>query len=154
MRRPEINFEKAVWRIPAERMKMRRPHDVSLSKQAIGILRDIWPLSEHGDLVLPSIRSVKKSLSEGAMISALRRIGYTKEEMTPHGFRSSASTILNERGFNPDVIEAALAHQDENEIRRAYDRATYWPERVKLMEARANMLDDFKKFSVIDRRVA
>jgi integrase len=154
MRRPEINFEKAVWCIPAERMKMRRPHDVPLSRQALETLRDIWPLSDHGDLVLPSIRSTKKPLSEGAMISALRRIGYAKEEMTPHGFRSTASTILNERGFHPDVIEAALAHQDENEIRRAYNRATYWPERVKLLQAWADLLDDFKKLSVGDRRAA
>ena len=154
MRRSEINFDKAVWRIPADRMKMRRPHDVPLSKQAIGVLRDIWPVSDNGDLVLPSIRSVKKTLSEGAMIVALRRMGYTKDEMSPHGFRSSASTILNGRGFNPDVIEAALAHQDENEIRRAYNRAAYWPERVKLLQDWADMLDDFRKLSVPDHRAA
>ena len=144
MRRSEINFDKAVWRIPGERMKMRRPHDVPLSRQAITILRDMWSLSDHGDLVLPSIRSNRKSLSENAMNSALRRMGYSKDEMTAHGFRSTASTILNERGFSPDVIEAALAHQDENEIRRAYNRATYWPERVKLMQAWADLLDAFK----------
>jgi integrase len=154
MRRSEINFDKAVWHIPAERMKMRRPHDVPLSKQAISILRDIWPVSDRGDIVLPSIRSLKKTLSEGAMISALRRMGYTKEEMSPHGFRSAASTILNERGFSPDVIEAALAHQDENKIRRAYNRATYWPERVKLIQEWADMLDDFRKLGVSNRRVA
>lgn len=154
MRRSEINFEKAVWRIPEQRMKMRRPHDVPLSKQAIQILQDIWPLSDNGDLVLPSIRSVKKPLSENAMNSALRRMGYTKDEMTAHGFRSSASTILNERGFTPDVIEAALAHQDENSIRRAYNRSTYWPERVKLMQAWADMLDEFKKLSIGNRRAA
>jgi integrase len=154
MRRSEINFDKAVWRIPGERMKMRRPHDVPLSKQAIQILRDIWPLSDNGDLVLPSIRSPKKSLSEGAMISALRRMGYTKEEMTPHGFRSAASTILNERGFNSDVIEAALAHQDENEIRRAYNRATYWPERVQLMQTWADLMDEFRKLSLAGSRAA
>jgi integrase len=153
MRRSEINFEKALWRIPAERMKMRRPHDVPLSVQAVKILRDIWPLSEH-DLVLPSIRSLKKPLSEGAMISALRRMGYTKEEMSPHGFRSAASTILNERGFNPDVIEVALAHQDKDDIRRAYNRATYWPERIKLLQSWADLLDEFKKSSVGSRRAA
>jgi integrase len=154
MRRSEINFEKAMWRIPAERMKMRRPHDVPLSVQAIQILRDIWSLSENGELVLSSIRSWKKPLSEGAMISALRRMGYAKEEMTPHGFRAAASTILNERGFNPDVIEAALAHQDKDDIRRAYNRATYWPERVKLMQAWADLLDEFKKEAVGNRRAA
>ncbi len=154
MRRSEIDFDKAVWRIPAERMKMRRPHDVPLSKQAIKTLQEIWSLSDNGDLVLPSIRSVKKPLSENAMNSALRRMGYTKEEMTAHGFRSSASTILNERGVNSDVIEAALGHQDENAIRRAYNRATYWPERVKLMQAWADMLDDFKKLAIGNRRAA
>ena len=81
-------------------------------------------------------------------------MGYTKDEMTAHGFRSSASTILNERGFTPDVIEAALAHQDENSIRRAYNRTTYWPERVKLMQAWADMLDQFKKLSIGNRRAA
>jgi integrase len=154
MRRSEINFEKAIWRIPAERMKMRRPHDVPLSRQALDILRDIWTVSDYGDLVLPSIRSIKRPLSENAMNSALRRMGYTKEEVTSHGFRSAASTILNERGFNPDVIEAALGHQDKNAIRRVYNRATYWPERVKLMQAWADMLDEFKNLAVANRRAA
>lgn len=154
MRRSEIDLDKAIWRIPAERMKMRRPHDVPLSKQAIKALKEIWPLSDNGELVLPSIRSVKKSLSDAAMNSALRRMGYAQNEITAHGFRSSASTILNERGVNPDVIEAALGHQDGNAIRRAYNRATYWPERVKLMQMWANMLDEFRKLSVTDRHAA
>jgi integrase len=154
MRRSEINFERALWRIPAERMKMRRPHDVPLSRQAVKILREIWSLSDYGDLVLPSIRSIKKPLSENAMNCALRRMGYTKDEMTSHGFRATASTILNERGFNPDVIEAALAHEDKNVIRRAYNRATYWPERVKLLQSWADLLDQFKTVAVTDRRVA
>ncbi len=154
MRRSEINFDKAVWRIPAERMKMRRPHDVPLSKQVIAILKDVWPISENGDLVLPSIRSVKKPLSDNAMNSALRRMGYAKDQMMAHGFRSAASTILNERGYNPDVIEAALAHQHENEIRRAYNRATYWPERVKLLQEWADLLDEFRARSLKSKRAA
>jgi integrase len=81
-------------------------------------------ISDGGELVLPSIRAASKPLSENAMNSALRRMGYANDEMTAHGFRSAASTILNERGFNPDVVEAALAHQDENEVRRAYNRAS------------------------------
>jgi integrase len=145
MKRSEINFEKATWRIPPERMKMRRPHDVPLSQQAFAVIQDIWPLSEDGELVLPSIRSKEKPLSENALNCALRRMGFEKHEMTSHGFRATASTILNERGFNPDVIEAALAHQDKNAIRRAYNRATYWPERVALMQTWADMLGDFKK---------
>jgi integrase len=148
MRRSEISFDKALWRIPADRMKMRRPHDVPLSKQAIAILKNIWELSDFGDLVLPSIRSATKPLSENALNSALRRMGYSGDEMTSHGFRSTASTILNERGFNPDVIEAALAHQDGNAIRRAYNRATYWGERVKLIQKWADLLDEFRKVSL------
>lgn len=81
-------------------------------------------------------------------------MGYTADEMTAHGFRSAASTILNERGFNPDVIEAALAHQDENSVRRAYNRATYWAERVPLMQAWADLLDQFRTLSLKDRRAA
>jgi len=154
MKRNEINFEKAIWRIPAERMKMRRPHDVPLSKQALKAIKDIWSLSENGELVLPSIRSLSRPLSENAMNSALRRMGYSQSEMTAHGFRSSASTILNERGYNPDVIEAALAHVDDDEIRRAYNRAKYLAERTKLMQDWANLLDDFRKQSLTSRRAA
>ena len=144
MRRSEIVWPKATWQIPAERMKMRRPHDVPLSKQALAILRDIWPLSEGHELVLPSVRSPLKVLSDNAMNSALRRIGYTKEEVCAHGFRSSASTILNERGYDRDVIEAALAHQDQDEVRATYNRARYWPQRVKLLQAWADLLDEFR----------
>src|SRR5262249_32457763 len=143
MRRSEISFDKALWRIPAQRMKMRRPHDVPLSRQAVSVLEEIWSLSDNADLVLPSIRTLQHPLSENAMNSALRRMGYSKEEMTAHGFRSAASTILNERGFSPDVIEAALAHQDENQIKRAYNRSTYLSERVTLMQQWADLLDSF-----------
>ncbi|MEP9368209.1 integrase arm-type DNA-binding domain-containing protein [Xanthobacter sp. VNH20] len=140
----EFDFETSVWSIPAERMKMRRPHKVPLSKQALRVLAEIRPLTGEAELVFPSIRSNKKLLSENALNSALRRMGFTQDEMTAHGFRATASSILNERGFSPDVIEAALAHIDQNEIRRAYNRATYWPERVVLMQAWADMLDEFR----------
>lgn len=142
--RSEINFDKAVWRIAAERTKMRRPHDVPLSRQALAILADVWPLSESCELIFPSIRSTRRPLSESAFNSALRRMGFSQDEMTAHGFRSTASTILNENGFNPDVIEAALGHQAENAVRRAYNRAIYWPERVALMQKWADMLDKFR----------
>jgi integrase len=154
MRRSEVNQDKALWRIPAERMKMRRPHEVPLSRQALEALRDVWSLSDENDLVLPSIRTPTRQLSENAMNSALRRMGYAKEEMMAHGFRATASTILNERGFNPDIIEAALAHQDQNQIRRVYNRATYLPERVKLMQAWADLLDEFRTRAVRERRAA
>jgi integrase len=142
--RKEFDLAKAVWHISPERNKMRRPHDVPLSPQAIQVIRDIWSLSDHNELVFASIRSPRRPLSENAMNSVLRRMGYTTDEMSPHGFRSSASTILNSRGFNPDVIEAALGHQDEDEIRRIYNRAKYWRERVKLMNDWADLLDAFR----------
>jgi len=134
-------------------MKMRRPHEVPLSKQALDVLRSVWDLSEGNGLVLPSIRSAIKPLSEGAMIAALRRMGYTKEQVSPHGFRASASTMLNERGFNADVIEVALAHQDEDEVRRAYNRYTYWKERMQMLQAWADLLDEFRALSA-SRNVA
>lgn len=153
MKKSEVVFPKALWRIPAERMKMRRPHDVPLSMQALAVLRSIWDFSSH-ELVFPSLRSPLKPLSENAMNSALRRMGYAKDEVTAHGFRSSASTILNERGYSPDVIEAALAHQDEDEVRRAYNRATYLPERIKLMQDWADLLDDFRQLALANRSAA
>ena len=142
--RNELDRKKAVWRIPAERMKMRAPHDVPLSKQALLVLEEVWPLSEYGDLVFPSIRSTKRPLSENAMNAALRRMGYGKDEVTAHGFRVTASTILNARHYDPDVIEAVLAHQDKNPIRRTYNRATYWEQRVTLMQDWADLLDALK----------
>jgi integrase len=142
--RSEFDLKKAVWHIPAERMKMRVPHDVPLSKQALTVLEEVWPLSEYGALVFPSIRTIKRPLSENAMNAALRRMGYGKEEVTSHGFRVTASTILNARGYDADVIEAVLAHQDKNAIRRTYNRTTYWDQRVKLMQEWADLLDDLK----------
>ncbi len=141
-KRNEFDFDKAIWRIPAERMKMRVPHDVPLSKQALQVLEDIWPLSDGAELVFRSIRSKDRPLSDNAFNSALRRMGYEKHEVTAHGMRVTASSILNSRGYDPDVIEAVLAHQDRNAIRRAYNRATYWPQRVELMQEWADLLDE------------
>jgi integrase len=145
MRRPEIIWPAKIWRVPAERMKMRRAHEVPLSTQALEILQDVWPLSQGHELVLPSIRSPRRPLSENAMNAALRRIGYKQDEMCAHGFRSSASTILNERAYDRDVIEAALAHQDEDEVRKAYNRSKYLPQRTKLMQDWADLLDEFRQ---------
>ena len=142
--RSEFDRGKAIWRIPAERMKMRQPHDVPLSRQALQVLEEVWPLTEASGLVFPSIRSPDRPLSENALNSALRRMGYSKDEVTAHGFRASASTILNNRGFVPDVIEAVLAHQDANAIRRAYNRASYWEQRVALMQEWADLLDGLR----------
>lgn len=142
--RSEINFEKAGWRISGERTKMRRPHDIPLSRQALTVLRDIRPPSERSELVFPSLIAFTKPISENAMNVALRRMGYSAEEMTSHGFRSSASTILNERGFRHDVIEAAPGHQDKNAVRRTYNRASDWAERVELMQRWADLLDELR----------
>lgn len=141
----EINMEEAVWHINGARTKVRRPHDVPLSRQALDVLREVKVVGRASALVFPSIRSNARPLSENAMNAALRRMGFTQDEMTAHGFRAAASSILNERGFRPDVIEAALGHQDQNEIRRAYNRASYWPERIELMQAWADCIDRLKR---------
>ena len=144
--RNEFDLRKSVWQIPAERMKMRQPHAVPLSKQALEVLETVWWLSEKdGDLVFPSIRSKHRPLSENAFNATLRRIGFSKDEVTAHGMRVTASSILNSRGFDPDVIEAILAHQDSNSIRRAYNRATYWDQRTVLMQEWADLLDELRQ---------
>ncbi|MEY9604320.1 tyrosine-type recombinase/integrase [Bradyrhizobium japonicum] len=146
MRKSELIVPKALWRIPEERTKTRRPFDVPLSKQALAVISEIWDLTPGNGLLLPSIRSSIKPLSENALNSALRRMGYRKDEMTAHGFRSSASTILNEyRVADADVIEAALAHQEEDDVRRAYNRALYLKERTVLMQRWADLLDEFRQ---------
>jgi len=143
-KKQEFNLDKRTWTIPPERMKMRREHVIPLSDQALNIIEGNWPEIESVDLIFPSLISNRKWLSENAFNSAMRRMGYTKEEVTAHGFRATASTILNSRSFEPEVIEAALAHQDKNQIRRTYNRATYFEQRVKLMQDWANLMDGFR----------
>ncbi|MBS9715330.1 tyrosine-type recombinase/integrase [Pseudohalocynthiibacter aestuariivivens] len=141
----EIDLSKHTWSIPADRTKMRRDHIIPLSEQALRLVEKNWIDVDGVELIFPSLNSNRKWLSENAFNSAIRRIGYAKEEVTAHGFRSTASTILNNRGFDGDVIEAALAHQDKNAIRRTYNRATYWDQRVQLMTDWADLVDQFKK---------
>jgi integrase len=143
-KKQEFDLEKRAWSIPAERMKMRREHVVPLSDQALHIVKNNWPEVQAAELIFPSIVSNRKWLSENAFNSTLRRMGYGKEEVTAHGFRATASTILNDRSFEADVIEAALAHQDKNVIRRTYTRATYWDQRVHLMQDWADLVDAFR----------
>ncbi len=140
----EINREKRTWTVPSERMKMRREHVVPLSNQVMAIVEHVWPEIDGVELLFPSVRSNRRRLSENTFNAALRRMGYEKHEVTAHGFRSTASTILNDRGFDPEIIEAALAHQDKNEIRRTYNRSTYWDQRGKLMQDWADLLDEFR----------
>jgi integrase len=141
---PEIDLDKAEWRIPAEKMKMRTLHIVPLSTQAIAVLEEIKPLTGRGKYVFPGVRSNKRPMSENTVNAALRRLGYTKEEMTGHGFRSMASTILNELGWNRDAIERQLAHAERNSVRAAYNYAEHLPERVKMMQEWADYLDKLK----------
>jgi len=137
----EIDLEAAEWRIPAARMKMRTPHLVPLSKQAVKILRELHPLTGSRALVFPSIRTATRPISENTVNAALRRIGYTTDEATAHGFRSMASTRLNEMGWVSDVIERQLAHMERDSVRAAYNHAQYLPERRKMMQAWADYLD-------------
>ena len=140
----EINLDAAEWRIAAHRTKMRRPHLVPLAKQAVAILREIEPLTGRGRYVFPSPRTSQRPLSDNAITAALRRIGYTGEQMSWHGFRAMASTLLNELGFPPDIIELQLAHQERDEVRAAYNRAQRLDERRKMMHAWADYLDSLR----------
>ena len=140
----EIDRDKCTWAVPSERMKMRREHIIPLSDQAMEIVETAWPEIDGVTLLFPSVLSNRRQLSENTFNTALRRMGYEKHEVTAHGFRSTASTILNNRGFDPEVIEAALAHQDKNEIRRTYNRATYFNQRVTLMQSWADLVEEFR----------
>ncbi|MHB8810988.1 MAG: tyrosine-type recombinase/integrase, partial [Desulfobulbaceae bacterium] len=137
----EINFETAEWRMPAEKMKAGVLHIVPLSRQAIAVLHEIYPLTGHGRYVFPSPRTNERPMSNNAVLAALRRMGYAKEEMSGHGFRSMASTLLNEQGWNRDAIERQLAHAERNSVRASYNYAEYLPERRKMMQAWADYLD-------------
>ncbi|MCB1463114.1 MAG: tyrosine-type recombinase/integrase [Nitratireductor sp.] len=143
-KKAEFDLKRRVWTLSPDRMKMRREHQVPLSRQAMEIVQAYWPAIDGVELLFPSLVSNRKWLSENAFNSALRRMGYAKEEVTAHGFRVTASTILNSRGYDPDVIEAALAHQDKNAIRRTYNRSIYWDQRVKLMQEWADLVDNFR----------
>jgi integrase len=147
----EFDFEKAEWRIPPEKMKMRETHIVPLCTQAIGILHDLKALTGNGKYVFPGIRTSKRPMSENTVLGALRRLGYSTDEMTGHGFRSMASTLLNEQGWNRDAIERQLAHGERNNIRAAYNYAEYLPERRKMMQHWADYLDELKNNSEVKK---
>jgi len=141
----EFDFDAAVWKVPAGRMKMRREHRVPLPMQAIVILEGLREVTGKGVLVFPSVRSMDRPISDGTLNAALRRLGYTKDEVTAHGFRASASSLLNESGkWHPDAIERQLSHIESDEVRRAYARAEHWKERVEMMKWWADYLDELK----------
>ena len=126
-------------------MKMRQPHSVPLSKQAIAILAEMKGLSGSGRYVFPSVRTRARPISDNTINAALRRMGYSKEQMTAHGFRTSASSLLNESGkWNPDAIERALAHMVAGAIRRIYNQSAYWPERIEMAQWWSDSLDEMR----------
>jgi integrase len=142
----EFDFVRGAWIIPAKRTKMRREHVCPLPSQAVAILEALRPITGHGALVFAGLRTARRPISENTMNAALRRMGFAQDQMSAHGFRASASTLLNESGkFSPDAIEAALAHQDEDAVRRAYARGAYWDERVRMANWWADHLDTLRR---------
>ncbi len=146
----EFDLDAALWSIPGEKMKMRRPHRVPLAPRAVAILRDLQAITGRGHFAFPSVRSASRCMSENTINAALRRLGFKQEEMTAHGFRSAASSILNESGlWNPDAIERQLAHVENDSVRRAYARADFWDERVRLMIWWAEKCDELRRGGIV-----
>lgn len=148
----EIDLEGAVWTIPAEKMKMRRPHTVPLSRQVVELFREVHSSTGPAGYVFPSIRTRARPMSENTINAGLRRLGYSSDEMTAHGFRAMASTLLNESGkWHPDAIERALAHGDTDKVRAAYHRGAHWQERVEMAQWWSDYLDQLRKGADIVR---
>lgn len=142
----EVDLDAAVWTIPAGKMKMRKPHSVPLSRQAVALFREAQSLSGSNGFVFPSIRTRARPMSENTINAGLRRLGYASDEMTAHGFRAMASTLLNESGkWSPDAIERALAHGDNDKVRAAYHRGAHWKERVEMAQWWSDYLDQLRK---------
>ena len=141
----DLDLNKKQWLIPAKKMKMKAEHVVPLSKQVIMLLNELSEYTSYSTYVFPSIRTKTRPMSENTINAALRRMGYPKEKMCSHGFRSMASTRLNELGFRSDVIERQLAHIDSNKVRSAYNRSEYIEERTQMMQAYADYLDSLKQ---------
>jgi integrase len=141
----EFDLSDAVWTIPAHKAKMRRPHRVPLSRQVLTMLEELIPISGDSGYLFPSVRSEKRSISDNTLNAALRRLGYDKTQVTPHGFRAMASTLLNEMGrWHADAIERQLGHVEGNNVRRAYARSEHWSERVGMMQAWSDYLDGLR----------
>lgn len=140
----EISADGTEWRVPGPKMKMRQPHIVPLSRQAQAVIEELRSLTGAGRYLFPSARTGARPMSENTVNVALRALGYAHDEMTAHGFRSMASTLLNEDGWNSDWIERQLAHCDKDKIRSAYNYAEYLPDRRRMMQAWADLLDELK----------
>lgn len=138
----EFDLDAKIWRIKPERMKMRRPHAIPLSEQVLGYLRELQQFSGPEGYVFPAFHTTRRPMSENTMNQAFRRMGYTSDEVTAHGLRTSASTLLNESGqWHPDAIERALAHGDSDAVRGIYNRGQYWDDRIKMMTWWSDYLD-------------
>lgn len=141
----ELDIDNAVWRIPAGKMKARRPHVVPLSVQALAVIEDLRPLTGAGRYLFPSMQTGHRPMSENTVNAAFRRMGFGKDEVTGHGLRATASTLLNESGlWHPDAIERALAHGDSDVTRGAYHRAAYWDERVQMAQWWSDHIDKLR----------
>ncbi|MEW4468686.1 integrase arm-type DNA-binding domain-containing protein [Parasphingorhabdus sp. JC815] len=141
----EINLGEAVWKIPPDKMKSRRMHAVPLSRQVVGYLEELSASIGTEGYVFPSVRSFKRPMSENTLNAAFRRMGFGKDEVTAHGLRATASTLLNECGlWNPDAIERSLAHGDSNAVRGVYHRGLHWNERVEMAQWWSDYLDDLR----------
>lgn len=141
----EFDIEASLWTIPAHKTKMRRPHKVPLSTQVVSVLEELHPISGHTAFLFPSVRSLSRPITDNTLNAALRRLGYSKDEVTAHGFRATAATLLNEMAkWHPDAIERQLAHVEGNEVRRAYTRGEHWVERVKMMHFWSDYLDSLR----------
>lgn len=148
----DIDLDAGLWVIPMEKMKMRKPHHVPLSRQAADVFRDVYQATGPTGYVFPSIRSRSRPMSENTLNAALRRLGYASDEMTAHGFRAMASTLLNESGkWHPDAIERALAHGDSDKVRAAYHRGAHWQERVEMAQWWSDYLDQLRSGAEILR---
>ena len=142
----EIDLDGALWTIPAEKMKMRRAHQVPLSRQSIDLFRQLHVMTGPTGYAFPSIRTRTRPMSENTINAGLRRLGFSGDEMTAHGFRAMASTLLNESGkWHPDAIERALAHGDSDKVRAAYHRGVHWKERVEMAQWWSDYLDQLRK---------
>ena len=146
----EFDLDAAVWEIPAGRMKMRKAHRVPLAPRVLAVLNELRKLTGQGRFLFPSVRSVARCMSENTLNAALRRMGFKNEDMTSHGFRASASSMLNESGlWNADAIERQLAHVDGDSVRRAYARAEFWDERVRMMTWWAERCDELRRGGIV-----
>lgn len=146
----EFDLDRGVWKIPATRAKMRREHRKPLPRQAMAILQELRALTGDHPLVFPSVRTWQRPISENTLNAGLRRLGFTKDEVTAHGFRATASTLLNESGlWAVDAIERELGHVEADDVRRSYARGEHWDERVRMSQWWANQCDELRESGTV-----